>query len=73
MNASHRLKLWRKDPVQFVKDNFQVDPDLWQEDALNAFASRDDDKWRVAMRACAGISLCAMQRKGSILKASQYP
>ena len=45
---------WRNNPAQFVRDNFQVEPDLWQMDVLEAFASNDPKKQRIAMRACAG-------------------
>lgn len=54
MSAASKIKAWRKDPVIFVKDNFKVIPDLWQEEALRAYASREDGKWRIAMKACAG-------------------
>ena len=33
---------------------FGVEPDLWQADALNAFASNDIEKQRISMQACAG-------------------
>lgn len=54
MNAIQTIKKWRKDPVQFVKDNFKVNPDVWQEDALNAYISKEKDKFRIALLACAG-------------------
>jgi phage terminase large subunit len=41
---------WRLDPVSFVRDNFQVEPDDWQVDALRAFAVHQ----RIAMKACKG-------------------
>lgn len=52
--ATYKIKSWRKDPVLFVKENFGVTPDLWQERALRAFASGDRDKMRISLQACAG-------------------
>lgn len=52
MNAAEKIALWRRDPVQFVRDSFQVEPDAWQVDALNAAAQPGTQ--RVALRACAG-------------------
>lgn len=46
------LREWRENPCKFVWDNFHVQPDKWQEDALNAFA--DPDKARISLQACAG-------------------
>ncbi len=43
---------WKSDPVIFVKDNFGVEPDAWQAEALRAFA--DTSKPRISLRACAG-------------------
>ena len=48
------IKHWRANPVDFVKDNFGVTPDIWQEEALNAFASRDPERIRISLQACAG-------------------
>ena len=52
--AQEKIKLWRDDPVQFVRDNFDVEPDAWQAIALGSFASGDKEKTRIALRACAG-------------------
>lgn len=52
--ASARIKSWRADPVQMVRDVFGAEPDLWQAEALMAFASNDPIKRRIAMQACAG-------------------
>lgn len=43
---------WRSDPVQFVRDNFKEEPDMWQAQALRAFA--DPAKQRISLQACAG-------------------
>jgi hypothetical protein len=49
--AIARFQLWQKEPVQFVRDNFGVEPDPWQAMVLNWV--RDGDR-RVAMQACKG-------------------
>jgi len=50
-----RLRAWKADPVLFVRENFKVEPDLWQIDALNALTRPDKDNVsRVALKACAG-------------------
>lgn len=54
IEAAKKIKDWRKDPVQFVRDNFQAEPDLWQQRVLVAFVSGDRDKVRISMQACAG-------------------
>ena len=54
--ASEKLKIWRENPVIFVKDNFgkEIEPDVWQIQALEAFASKDNEKMRIALLACSG-------------------
>ena len=52
--AATKIKHWRANPVSFVFDMFGATPDEWQEDALNAYISRDKKKIRIAMLACAG-------------------
>lgn len=49
-----RIYDWRKDPVKFVRENFKVEPDVWQAIALRAFASGDKRMMRIALKACAG-------------------
>lgn len=46
------LRQWRADPVAFVRQNFQVEPDAWQADALRAFALGECP--RISLQACAG-------------------
>lgn len=43
---------WRERPDLFVFDQFGVEPDAWQRDALAAFA--DPTKQRLSLQACAG-------------------
>lgn len=44
-----------------VVEEFKVTPDKWQEAALRAFASRDPDKRRISMQACAGPGKSAVE------------
>lgn len=48
--AAEAIAVWRADPVQFVRDQFGVEPDDWQKDAL--LAIRDNP--RTAMKASKG-------------------
>jgi hypothetical protein len=48
------IRLWRADPVRFVKDNFHTQPDAWQVEALEAFASKKLEMMRISLQACAG-------------------
>jgi phage terminase large subunit len=52
--AAIRISQWRKDANLFVKDNFGIEPDAWQREALNALSSRDINKSRISLQACAG-------------------
>jgi phage terminase large subunit len=54
MIAADKIKEWRNNPIVMVRDLFKVEPDLWQADVLKAFGSRDPEKMRIAMSACAG-------------------
>lgn len=51
-DAIEKIRRWRKDPVFFVRDQFGVEPDVWQAEALHAFA--DPKTKRIAMKACVG-------------------
>jgi hypothetical protein len=50
MEATARIALWRTDPVQFVRDVFQVEPDAWQADFLRKYAKHN----KIAAKACKG-------------------
>ncbi len=52
--AQQRIADWRANPAKFVLEEFKVDPDPWQRKVLDAFASNDPVKARIAMQACAG-------------------
>jgi hypothetical protein len=42
--------VWKRDPVFFVKSEFRVEPDAWQQGVLEAFPYRQ----RIALKACKG-------------------
>ncbi len=44
------IRRWREDPVSFVRENFQVEPDPFQIETLTAFPRNQ----RIAMKACKG-------------------
>ena len=44
------IEVWYNDPVQFVRDNFGVEPDLWQVEALEQYMKNQC----LAMKACKG-------------------
>jgi hypothetical protein len=50
VSLEEAMLLWLDDPVQFVRDNFGVEPDEWQKDALNEYMK----KQCLAMKACKG-------------------
>jgi hypothetical protein len=52
--AQTKIKEWRLDPVLFVRDNFKVEPDLWQADALRAMGGEYNPRRRMCMKACTG-------------------
>lgn len=49
-SAMGKLKAWRTNPVQFVREAFGAEPDAWQADVLMAFPKEQ----RIAMKACKG-------------------
>jgi hypothetical protein len=50
--AAKKIREWRNNPVQFVRDNFLVEPDEWQKDTLNLLIKKDTARRRIAMKAC---------------------
>lgn len=53
--AAARLKSWRENPPKFVYDNFKVDLDPWQEEAMQAAGgSTFVPRRRLSMKACTG-------------------
>lgn len=54
MGAAATIQRWREDPVSFVRDNFGVEPDEWQVDALRLLGGQFDPRRKVCMKACTG-------------------
>jgi len=55
-DIASRMTIWRKDPVKFVTDVFDIVPDEWQKDALIAISKNQ----RVAMKASKGVGKTAI-------------
>lgn len=64
-DAASNIAEWQRNPVKFAYDVFKFEPDHWQRDALEAFASPDEDKKRISLQACVGpgksaiLAICA--------------
>lgn len=56
MDQFSKIKLWREDPVVFVKEVFGVDPDPWQEKSLRDFPKNN----RMCWLACKGPGKTAL-------------
>lgn len=52
--AQQKIKRWRNDPVAFAIDNFKIEPNQWQVDAMTALGGNYDPKRRLCMKACTG-------------------
>lgn len=52
--ASGQIRRWRLDPVSFVREVFQTEPDEWQKDALALLGGEPNPRRRLAMKACTG-------------------
>lgn len=50
--AQIKINQWRNDPASFVREQFGVEPDLWQLEALKAFG--DPKQQRICMKAAKG-------------------
>ena len=61
MTARERLKNWRLNPVQFVVDNFGIEPDAWQVDVLKTLGGEYNNCRRVVMKACTGPGKSALE------------
>lgn len=57
--AAQKLRDWREDPVLFVRENFQTDPEPWQARALHEAAK--PGKKRIAMQAAVGVGKSAVK------------
>lgn len=61
MAAAERIRTWRSSPAEMVRDLWKIEPDRWQHEALEAFASADPKKRRIALAACAGPGKSAVE------------
>lgn len=52
--AQDRIRSWRENPAQFVSDNFKVELDAWQRDALQACGGTQNPRRRLCLKACTG-------------------
>lgn len=52
--AVDRIRAWRADPALFVRDNFGVEPDEWQREALAYVGGDSKPNRRLCMKACTG-------------------
>lgn len=50
--AAEMIRRWRSDPIEFVRDNFNVEPDEWQKDVLRSLKPTGINK--LCMKACVG-------------------
>lgn len=77
--AKSRIRVWRADPVQFVRENFKVEPDEWQKDALMAVGGAPRAQRRLAMKACtgpgksAGLSWIGWHRLACFASQGEHP
>ena len=55
--AFDKIRLWRERPQVFVREVLGVDPDVWQDEVLQAFPHRQ----RLAMKACKGPGKTAVE------------
>jgi phage terminase large subunit len=52
--AQSKIKAWRENPLQFVYENFHVELDDWQKEALAPLGGSDNPRRRAMWRACTG-------------------
>lgn len=52
--AAKKIRDWRINPVQFVHEVFNVEPDEWQREGLMAVGGPPNPRRRLGLRACTG-------------------
>lgn len=52
--AQEKIRIWREDPALFVRENFGVELDSWQEKAIARLGGSPNPKRRLCMKACTG-------------------
>lgn len=73
------IRRWRHDPCAMVREAFKAEPDIWQQEALRAFASKDHPKLRIALQACAGpgktsvLAFCAWNFLACYAQIGEHP
>lgn len=53
-NAAAKIREWINNPVAFVRDNFHVEPDEWQSDAMMSIIKGESWRRRIGMKSCTG-------------------
>lgn len=77
--AQAKIATWRENSPQFVFDNFGVEPDRWQLEALRAFDSKDPLDQRISLQACVGpgkttvLSWCGWKFLGCYASKGEHP
>lgn len=54
LKAVRSIRSYRKDILLYVREQFKVEPDEWQKEALLNFANSDMKIFRLSLQACAG-------------------
>lgn len=76
--AADKIKRWRDDPVTMVREEFKIEPDLWQADVLREFPKQGLDQ-RVSLQACAGpgksllLAACGLNFLACYGEAGEHP
>jgi hypothetical protein len=58
--AIQRIRHYRQDILAFVREQFKIEPDLWQAKGLLAFASSNELVFRLSLQAAAGPGKSAL-------------
>jgi hypothetical protein len=53
-NAAAKVREWINNPVAFVRDNFHVEPDIWQAETMMSLRHGDSWRRRIGMKSCTG-------------------
>lgn len=62
-----RIRTWREDPVEFVRDVFGVEPDAWQLDVLRAFPNHPRQAMKAPVHVDAEVPTpCGDRRWGDV-------
>ena len=64
-----KVRRWVREPVAFVREVLGIEPDDWQADVLNGYATHD----RVALKACKGPGKTAVEAWAGLHFMACYP